>query len=178
MDQVCEICTKYEICLIEDCAHTLGAYWDGRPTGTFAFGKVGCFSTPTYKHINSGEGGLVVTNDEEVISKAFLYSGSYMFYEKHISRPSLEVFERFKKIIPNFSLRMSNLQAAILRPQLKSLDLKCKRWNERYYVFEEKLKKIDHISVPKRSTKEQLVGSSIHHKRNTAESGNEIFEKM
>ncbi|MCK4829140.1 aminotransferase class I/II-fold pyridoxal phosphate-dependent enzyme, partial [bacterium] len=128
MDQICAICTRHEICLIEDCAHTLGAHWDGHPTGTF--GKVGCFSTQTYKHMNSGEGGLLVTDDDEVIAKAILYSGSYMLYEKHISRSSMDVFERFKKNIPNFSLRMSNLQAALLRPQLRALDKQCDKWND------------------------------------------------
>jgi len=159
MDKVCEICDRYDLFLIEDCAHTMGARWDKRHTGTF--GEIGCYSTQTYKHMNSGEGGLLVTNDEEVIAKAILYSGSYMFYGKHISRPSMEVFERFKKHIPNFSLRMSNLQAAILRPQLRVLDIQCKRWNQRYSVLEEALNKINHISVPKRSPKEHFVGSSI-----------------
>lgn len=159
MDKVCEICDRYDLFLIEDCAHTMGARWDKQHTGTF--GEIGCYSTQTYKHMNSGEGGLLVTNDEEVIAKAILYSGSYMFYGKHISRPSMEVFERFKKHIPNFSLRMSNLQAAILRPQLRVLDIQCKRWNQRYSVLEEALNKINHISVPKRSPKEHFVGSSI-----------------
>ena len=53
-----------------------------------------------------------------MIVRAILYSGSYMLYEHHISRPPLEVFERYKKLIPNFSLRMSNLVAALIRPQL------------------------------------------------------------
>jgi dTDP-4-amino-4,6-dideoxygalactose transaminase len=159
MDIIRDICDRHDICLIEDCAHTVGCRWGDRFTGTF--GKVGCYSTQTYKHLNSGEGGLLVTDDEEVIAKAILYSGSYMLYEKHLSRPALEVFEKFKKIIPNFSLRMTNLQAALIRPQLKNLENQCARWNRRYTALEAALNQIDHVRVPPRPAKEHYVGSSI-----------------
>ncbi|MBC8461987.1 MAG: aminotransferase class I/II-fold pyridoxal phosphate-dependent enzyme [Deltaproteobacteria bacterium] len=159
MDRISGIADKYGLCLIEDCAHTMGARWGDRNTGTF--GKIGCFSAQTYKHMNSGEGGLLVTDDQDIIAQAILYSGSYMLYHTHISRPSLEVFERYKKIIPNFSLRMSNLQAALLRPQLRALDTQVARWNERYYTLENELNTIAHIVVPERHPKEHFVGSSL-----------------
>jgi len=159
MNGILDICKTHELCLIEDCAHTMGGGWAKRPTGTF--GKIGCFSTQTYKHINSGEGGLLVTNDEDIIAQAILYSGSYMLYDTHISKPSPEIFDRYKKIIPNLSLRMSNLQAAILRPQLKLLDDQVARWNKRYAVLEKGLNEIDAITVPSRPPKEHFVGSSI-----------------
>jgi dTDP-4-amino-4,6-dideoxygalactose transaminase len=111
--------------------------------------------------MNSGEGGLLVTDDEDIIAQAVLYSGSYMLYHTHISRPPLEVFEKYKKITPNFSLRMSNLQAALLRPQLRALDTQVARWNDRYYALENELNKNAHILVPKRHPKERFVGSSI-----------------
>jgi len=159
MDQVVEICRRLDILLIEDSAHTVGSRWGDRSTGTF--GMVGCYSSQTYKHMNSGEGGLLVTDDEDVMAKAILYSGSYMFYERHISRPPLEVFEQYKKLTPNFSLRMSNLVAALIRPQLADLDRQCMRWNQRYDLLEAELTGIDHIRIPKRHAKEGYVGSSL-----------------
>jgi len=159
MDRVVDICCRLRITLIEDCAHTVGCHWNDKFTGTF--GKVGCYSSQTYKHMNSGEGGLLVTNDDDVIAKAILYSGSYMFYERHISRPPIEVFERHKKLIPNFSLRMSNLVAALIRPQLADLDRQSRRWNQRYDLLEVELSGIDHIRIPKRQAKEGYVGSSL-----------------
>jgi dTDP-4-amino-4,6-dideoxygalactose transaminase len=159
MDRVAEICGRLGIVLIEDCAHTVGCRWGDKFTGIF--GKVGCFSSQTYKHLNSGEGGLLVTDDEDVIAKAILFSGSYMLYERHVSRPSLDVFERHKKQIPNFSLRMSNLVAALIRPQLADLDRQCRRWNERYDLLEAELSGTEHIRVPKRHAKEGYVGSSL-----------------
>ena len=134
MDAITKICEKHNLCIIEDCAHTMGGGWNKQNTGPF--GKIGCFSTQTYKHMNSGEGGLLVTNDDDIIAQAILYSGSYMLYDTHLSRPSLEVFEQYIKMIPNYSLRMTNLQAALLRPQLKDLDAQVARWNKRYQILE------------------------------------------
>ena len=75
------ICDDYGVRLIEDCAHSLGASWDTRQTGTF--GEVACFSTQGYKHLNSGEGGFLVTDDDTVAARAILASGSYMLYGQH-----------------------------------------------------------------------------------------------
>ena len=159
MDRVMEICRELDITLIEDCAHTVGCRWAGTFTGRF--GKVGCYSSQTYKHMNSGEGGLLVTDDDDVIARAILYSGSYMLYERHLSRPPLEVLNRYKKLIPNFSLRMSNLVAALIRPQLADLDQQCRRWNKRYVLLEKELTGVSHIRIPKRKAEEGYVGSSL-----------------
>ena len=59
MDAITKICEKHNLCIIEDCAHTMGGGWNKQ--NTEPFGKIGCFSTQTYKHMNSGEGGLLVT---------------------------------------------------------------------------------------------------------------------
>lgn len=167
MDRVMEICQTHDLTLIEDCAHTLGAAWDGKKSGSF--GKVGCFSTQTYKHINSGEGGLLVTDDPDVIARAIIYSGSYMLYERHLARPSMGVFESLKNVVPNYSCRMDNLRAAILRPQLQKLDEQCARWNKRYRILEKGLNDIDGISCPKRDPRESYVGSSIQFSLNVRE---------
>jgi dTDP-4-amino-4,6-dideoxygalactose transaminase len=159
MDEVMAVCERQGLILVEDCAHTAGCHWGDVPTGRF--GKAGCFSTQTYKHMNSGEGGLLITDDDDTAAKAILYSGSYMLYDRHISRPSEEVFARFKKIIPNFSLRMSNLQGALLRPQLRMLDHQCERWNSRYKAVEKVLLGQERIYVPERPPKEHYVGSSF-----------------
>lgn len=159
LERVAALCASHGVTLIEDCAHTMGGAWAGRPTGTY--GVIGCFSTQTYKHMNSGEGGLLVTSDDDIAAKAILYSGSYMLYGGHLSRPPLEVFERHRLVIPNFSLRMSNVQAALLRPQLRRLDDSCRRWNERYAVLAEALAGVPHLALPARDPREKYVGSSF-----------------
>jgi dTDP-4-amino-4,6-dideoxygalactose transaminase len=159
MDAVAALCEDLRLTLIEDCAHTLGAKWSGRPTGTF--GAIGCFSAQTYKHVNAGEGGLLVTDDEDIAAQAILYSGSYMLYAQHAARPPLEVFERHKHTIPNFSMRMSNLAAAVVRPQLGLLAERAAKWNERHDLIAAELAKLDGINLPRRGAKEAYVASSI-----------------
>lgn len=159
MEAVAAICQANDIGLIEDCAHTLGATWRGRHTGSF--GRVGCFSTQTYKHINSGEGGLLVTDDEDIAARAILQSGSYMLYERHLCRPPLSAFETLRDRLPNYSCRMDHLRAAILRPQLQRLDAQITRWNERYQLLERRLRSIPRLHVPERACAEGYVGSSI-----------------
>jgi dTDP-4-amino-4,6-dideoxygalactose transaminase len=160
MDAIAEVCRRQGVQLIEDCAHTMGAAWNGRPTGTW--GRAGCFSLQSYKHANAGEGGLLVTDDEDVAAQAILYSGSYMLYRSHLARPGDAVFERWKYLTPNFSLRMGNLPAAIVRPQLGSvLKERGARWNERYHWLEAALQGVPHIVVPQRPTREQFVASSF-----------------
>jgi dTDP-4-amino-4,6-dideoxygalactose transaminase len=147
------------ITVIEDCAHTMGATWAGQPSGSF--GKVGCFSLQAYKHANGGEGGLLVTNDEDIAARAILYSGSYMLYHQHRRRPSDEVFARWKDVTPNYSLRMSNLVAAIVRPQLPVLADRTRIWNDRHDRLASSLSKIERIGLPKRPQAEAYVQSSI-----------------
>ncbi len=159
MDRIMEICRTHDLVLIEDCAHTMGAAWDGRKSGSF--GTAGCFSTQTYKHMNSGEGGLLVTDDPDLIARAIIHSGSYMLYERHTARPDMAVFESLKTMVPNYSSRMDNLRAGLLRPQLADLDRQCRRWNRRFDHLAQGLKKIPGIFVPERSEKEAYVGSSI-----------------
>jgi len=159
MDRLMEICAAHNLVLIEDCAHTMGATWDGKKSGSF--GAAACFSTQTYKHMNSGEGGLLVTDDPDLIARAIIYSGSYMLYERHTSRPGMDVFEGIKTMVPNYSSRMDNLRAAILRPQLNILDHQCERWNKRYRILEQGLNEIDGITCPPRDPRENYVGSSI-----------------
>lgn len=159
MEALMAICDSAGITVIEDCAHTMGAAWNGVPSGTQ--GKVGCYSCQTYKHMNSGEGGLLVTDDADVAARAVMLSGSYMLYERHLAGPPKEAFETIRYETPNISGRMDNLRAAILRPQLRDLRTQCARWNERYYEIEAGLRGTPGLTVIDRPEEESIVGSSI-----------------
>ena len=159
MDKLMEIANRHRIKVIEDCAHTMGAGWNDKPSGSY--GVIGCFSTQTYKHLNSGEGGFLTTNDPSIIAKSIALSGSYMMFDKHLSAPDKNMFEAIKYETPNISGRMDHLRAAILRPQLKELDKKVIRWNERYRTVEAILQDVNGIFLIERSSKERFVGSSF-----------------
>ncbi|MDE2647687.1 MAG: aminotransferase class I/II-fold pyridoxal phosphate-dependent enzyme [Paracoccaceae bacterium] len=162
MDKLMAICNTHNVKVIEDCAHTMGASWAGVASGRH--GLIGCYSCQTYKHLNSGEGGLLVTDDDEIIARAIVLSGSYMLFEQHRSIPDLAVFEKIKLETPNISGRMDNLRAAILRPQLSDLSDRVFRWNERYKIIEDGLRNVPIIKIIERAEDEAYVGSSLQFK--------------
>jgi len=159
MDRLMEICAAAGITVIEDCAHTMGGAWNGVPSGRH--GTVGCYSTQTYKHMNSGEGGFLVTDDTDIAARAIMLSGSYMLFERHLAAPPPEAFAQIKYETPNISGRMDNLRAAILRPQLRALKTQVARWNERYGALESGLRGTPGLRVVERPEQEDIVGSSF-----------------
>ena len=159
MDRLMAIADAAGLVVIEDCAHTMGARWNGVLSGRH--GLVGAYSTQTYKHLNSGEGGLLVTDDPQVAAKMVMLSGSYMLYDRHLVAPGPDVFEAVKYDTPNVSGRMDNLRAAVLRPQLAALDRQCARWNERYRALETGLRGTPGLSLIERPEPEDYVMSSF-----------------
>jgi dTDP-4-amino-4,6-dideoxygalactose transaminase len=159
MDRLMAICNAANITVIEDCAHTMGAKWGDTYSGRH--GVMGCYSCQTYKHVNSGEGGLLVSDDDELMARAIMLSGSYMLFERHLAGPPKEAFAQIKYETPNISGRLDHLRAAILRPQLADLDTQVQRWNDRYVAVEDGLKDTPGLTVVQRHEKETYVGSSI-----------------
>ncbi|WP_085806234.1 DegT/DnrJ/EryC1/StrS family aminotransferase [Roseovarius albus] len=159
MDRLMEICNAAGVTVIEDCAHTMGGSWNGVPSGRH--GLIGCYSTQTYKHMNSGEGGLFVTDDDDIMARALILSGSYMLYGRNGTVPPVEVMERVKYDTPNVSGRMDHLRAAILRPQLANLATQCAAWNARYDAVEAELRGTPGLAIVERPDQEVYVGSSI-----------------
>ena len=159
MEALMALCDAKGITVIEDCAHTMGAAWNGVASGRS--GLIGCYSTQTYKHINSGEGGFLITDDAEVMARAIMLSGSYMLFERHRAAPPPEVFAQIKYETPNVSGRMDNLRAAILRPQLADLPRQCARWNALYREMETGLKDVPGLTLVTRPEAESYVMSSF-----------------
>jgi dTDP-4-amino-4,6-dideoxygalactose transaminase len=159
MDALIAMCDAHGVKVIEDCAHTMGGAWKDVASGRH--GAMACYSTQTYKHINSGEGGFLISDDEELMARAIMLSGSYMLYERHGAAPSAEVFEQVRYYTPNVSGRMDHLRAAILRPQLRSLDKQVEKWNARYDILLSGLRDTPGLTVVERPEGEAYVGSSI-----------------
>ncbi|WP_126978742.1 DegT/DnrJ/EryC1/StrS family aminotransferase [Frigidibacter oleivorans] len=105
--------------VIEDAAHSLGTRWNGRPIGTL--GRVGCFSFQSYKLVNGGEGGMLVTDDPEVAARAVIMSGAYE--ENWRKHPGFQnSFTHWQNRLPLYNMRMQNLSAAVIRPQLVEVE--------------------------------------------------------
>ncbi|WP_298565686.1 aminotransferase class I/II-fold pyridoxal phosphate-dependent enzyme [uncultured Aliiroseovarius sp.] len=126
MDAIMALCEARGVPVIEDAAHSLGTLWHGRKIGTI--GKIGCFSFQSYKMLNAGEGGIMITDDADLIARAVIMSGAYEHnWKKHKgphgdNTPALEeAFARWQNQLPLYNSRLSNLSAAVIRPQLPEL---------------------------------------------------------
>ena len=159
MERLMAICDGAGVRVVEDCAHTMGGAWKGVASGRH--GAMAAYSTQTYKHMNSGEGGFLTSDDPDLMARAIILSGSYMLYARHRAAPPPEAFEAVKWVTPNVSGRMDNLRAAILRPQLADLPAQVARWNALYEVVETGLRNTPGLKVIERPEEESIVGSSI-----------------
>jgi len=115
MDRVMALANARGVPVIEDAAHSLGTTWGGRKIGTI--GRIGCFSFQSYKMVNAGEGGMLITDDPELAARAVLMSGAYEHnWKKH---PGLQnSYMLWQNRLPLYNVRMQNLSAAVIRPQL------------------------------------------------------------
>jgi perosamine synthetase len=108
MDRICEIARRHNLVVIEDCAESHGATWQGTMTG--AFGDMGCFSFYANKIITTGEGGMVVTNDIKLAERLRLLRNLAF------GKP------RFYHEAAGYNFRMAGLQAAMGLAQLARID--------------------------------------------------------
>ncbi|MBL6885957.1 MAG: aminotransferase class I/II-fold pyridoxal phosphate-dependent enzyme [Candidatus Poseidonia sp.] len=119
MDAIMKVVEKHDMILIEDCAHAYATLWNGKLLGTF--GEIGCFSTQSSKALSAGEGGIFITNDDEHAAKAVLYAGSYeRLWMKHYDLDS-DLMDQLQNQIPGYSMRMQEVTAAMLTPQIDRL---------------------------------------------------------
>ena len=153
------LCYELGLTLIEDCAHTLGASWAGQQAGTF--GIAGCFSFQSGKHVNTGEGGVLVTDDADIAAQAILHSGSYMLYAQNGTPPPREVMERWQGRCGNYSMRMSALVAALALPQLPLLPERVADWNASHDRIAARLAQAEGFVLPHRPQAEAYAQSSL-----------------
>lgn len=159
MEALTALCAEEGIAVIEDCAHTLGAAWAGRPTG--GFGLAGCFSLQSAKHVNAGEGGMLVTDDDDLAARAILHSGSYMLHGQHGTVPPAEVMARWQDRCGNYSLRMSALVAVLALPQLALLPDRVADWNASHDRIAARLRACPGFVLPRRPQAEAYAQSSL-----------------
>ena len=159
MDAVMAVAAECGLQVVEDCAHAMCASWQGRAIG--AFGRVAAFSSQTYKHLNAGEGGFLVLDDEAMAARAILHSGSYMLHAQHLSSPGAEALAAAAESTPNFSMRMTALAAALLRPQLAELPRRVARWNAIHDRISAGLARSQHVRVPRRDGGQVYSATSV-----------------
>ncbi len=142
MTPIVELAKKYNLKLVEDCAQSHGACYDGRMTGTF--GDVGCFSFYPSKNIGGfGDGGAIVTNDEKL-------SSDFRMYRNYGSN------KRYYNKVVGANSRLDELQAGLLRVRLNHVK---EITEERIRLCDRYLSEIkcDHLLLPKLRNKSTSV---------------------
>jgi len=135
VDKVLELAERYDLKVIEDAAEMHGQTYNGKPCGSF--GDISTFSFYPNKHITTGEGGMVVTNDDELAERCRVLRN--LCFRKDVRYIHDEISDNY---------RFTNLQAAVGLAQLERLDefVARKRAMGKYYT--EQLKDIDGLILP------------------------------
>lgn len=134
MDAIMEIAKKHDLMIIEDCSHAHGSEWRDRRVGSI--GHLGAFSIMAGKLLSAPEGGVVLTNDEELIAKVCSFQDHGAHYGPPIeARP-----------VP-YNLRMSEFHAALALVGLSRLDEQIKTRERNFTYLAKGLKEIDGIKV-------------------------------
>ena len=158
MDAIMALCDAADIPVVEDAAHSLGTTWNGRNIGTI--GNIGCFSFQSYKLLNAGEGGILITDDPDLIARAVIMSGAYEHnWKKH---PVLqESFAKWQNRLPLYNQRLNSLSAVLIRAQLDELDRRVANGRRNHDHVAEKLNTSQWLTVPDALGPEQRAPDSI-----------------
>ena len=135
MDPIMEIAEKYNLWVIEDAAEAHGAEYKGKKVGSF--GHVSCFSFYANKIITTGEGGMIVTNDEKIAERA-----------RRLKDQAYSPERRFLHTDIGFNYRMTNIQAAIGLAQLEHIDEFVEKRRRNAYLYNSRLKDVPGITLP------------------------------
>jgi dTDP-4-amino-4,6-dideoxygalactose transaminase len=158
MDAIMRLCDARDIPVIEDAAHSLGTTWHGKNIGTL--GRIGCFSFQSYKLLNAGEGGILITDDADLVARATIMSGAYEHaWEKHDI--AAEAVEKWQNKLPLYNLRLSNMSAAIVRAQLPEIARRVADGRRNHDRLAAQLNRHPNVTVPEKLDPENRAPDSI-----------------
>jgi len=141
MNALCEIASRHDLALIEDCAHAVETQYDGQHAGTF--GDFGCFSFYVTKNVVTGEGGMVVTPSEgaaERLDRLALHGMSQDAWKRYDS----DGFSHYKVVEAGYKYNMMDLQAAIGLHQLERVEA---NWQRRHEIWDRYQKAFEDLPV-------------------------------
>jgi perosamine synthetase len=135
METIMKIAEDHNLYIIEDCAEAHGAKHKGKRVGSF--GDIACFSFYGNKIITTGEGGMCLTNDEEL-------AGKMRILRDHGMKPD----KRYWHEVVGFNYRMTNLQAALGVAQLEKIDVFIRRKREIAETYNSLLEDVKGVTLP------------------------------
>ena len=141
MDAIMDIAKEHKLKVIEDCAHAIEAEYHGKKTGSF--GDLGCFSFYATKNIVTGEGGMVVTNNDkyaEMIKIMSLHGMDKDAWQRFGDTSTSKGYKHYKITLPGYKYNMMDIQAALGIHQLPRIDRYWKRRQEIWNRYNESFK--------------------------------------
>ena len=147
LEEVKKIAQKHNLLIIEDAAHALGAEYKKSKIGSCKYSDMTIFSFHPVKHITTGEGGAVLTNQEELYQKLLLFR-NHGITKKKKKMAKFDGPWYYEMHELGFNYRITDLQCALGINQLKKLEKYIERRRELVRIYNEELSKIDKIILP------------------------------
>jgi dTDP-4-amino-4,6-dideoxygalactose transaminase len=141
MDAIMDIAESHDLKVVEDCAHAIEAEYHGRKAGTL--GELGCFSFYVTKNVVTGEGGMVITDNEEYADKIRVLALHGMSKDAWM-RFSDEGFKHYQVVYCGYKYNMTDMQAAIGIHQLPRVE---RYWEMRKEQWERYDRELSGLSV-------------------------------
>lgn len=147
LEKIRVICDKHNLVLIEDAAHSIGTKYDGKMVGSIA--DITTFSFHPVKTITAGEGGAVLTNDEKLFKKIYLYGKHGITHDDNEMMSKPEGVWYYEQVLLGYNYRMTDFQAALLISQLDKIDMFVKRRKEIVKRYDEAFLSVPEIIIQK-----------------------------
>ncbi len=172
MDPILTVAKKYNLKVIEDCAQSPGGQYKGRYVGSF--GDIGCFSISCYKIIGGGEGGLVLTNDEQLWARVNQFAEAGGLW-----RPDRFALPRYEgELFNGVNYRMSELEAAVDVVQLGKLNDVVRRYQKVKRRIVAQLKPFAEITPQKSNDSASEIGYLLRFYPQTFALGDQIVQAL
>lgn len=134
MDELTSLCEKYNVPIVEDAAESLGSTYKGKKSGTF--GKLGIYSFNGNKIITTSGGGMLISDDEELIARS-----------RFLATQARDAAKHYQHSVMGYNYRMSNVVAGIGRGQLEVLDERVAQKRAIFERYQEAFQHVDGITM-------------------------------
>ena len=140
LQKVFDLSKEYGFSIIEDASHALGSKYSGEHIGSSVYSDISVFSFHPVKNITTGEGGMILTNNQKLSEKIHLYRSHGITRDTKKMINKEEGLWYYEQLLLGFNFRMSDIHAALGISQMNSLDKFISKRNELSQIYTEELK--------------------------------------
>lgn len=147
MENILALKEKYNLYVVEDACHGLGSSYNNHKTGNLKYSDIAVFSFHPVKHITTGEGGAILTNNEEIYKKCCALRSHGIYRDNFINQADSPVYHEMQML--GYNYRMTDIQAALGISQLNKLDNFTKRRKEIAEIYYKEFSNCSYIQMQK-----------------------------